>query len=93
MNAETAQNEKKVEDTKTDPEEATVKTEDQQAEVKTAEAKPKESVEPSSAAVNNLRVLENIEVKLTVEVGNTEIAIKDLLRLNEGSVGTRQTGR
>ena len=30
--------------------------------------------------------LENIEVKLTVEVGNTEIKIKDLLRLNEGSV-------
>jgi len=87
MNAETAQNEKKVEDPKTNPEEGSVKAEDQQAEVKTAEeAKPKESVEPSSAAVNNLRVLENIEVKLTVEVGNTEIAIKDLLRLNEGSV-------
>ena len=86
MNAETAQNEKKVEDPKTNPEEGSVKTEDQQAEVKTAEAKPKESVEPNSAAVNNLRVLENIEVKLTVEVGNTEIAIKDLLRLNEGSV-------
>ena len=86
MNAETAQNEKKVEDPKTKPEEGSVKAEDQQAEVKTAEAKPKESVEPSSAAVNNLRVLENIEVKLTVEVGNTEIAIKDLLRLNEGSV-------
>ena len=34
----------------------------------------------------NLRVLENIEVKLTVEVGNTELRIKDLLRLNEGSV-------
>ena len=33
-----------------------------------------------------MRVLENIEVKLTVEVGNTEIKIKDLLRLNEGSV-------
>ena len=86
MNAETAQNEKKVEDPKANPEEGAVKTEDQQAEVKTAESKPKESVEPSSAAVNNLRVLENIEVKLTVEVGNTEIAIKDLLRLNEGSV-------
>ena len=34
----------------------------------------------------NLRVLENIEVKLTVEVGSTEIEIRDLLRLNEGSV-------
>ena len=86
MNAETAQNEKKVEDPKTSPEEGAVKNEDQQAEVKTAETKPKESVEPNSAAVNNLRVLENIEVRLTVEVGNTEIAIKDLLRLNEGSV-------
>ena len=34
----------------------------------------------------NLRVLENIEVKLTGEVGSTEIKIRDLLRLNEGSV-------
>ena len=39
-----------------------------------------------SPAANNLRVLENIDVKLTVEVGNTEIKIRDLLRLNEGSV-------
>ena len=79
MNAETAQDEKKVEDPKPNPEEGAVKTEDQQAEVKKAETKPKESVEPSSAAVNNLRVLENIEVRLTVEVGNTEIAIKRLV--------------
>ena len=46
---------------------------------------------PSSAASSNtssenLRVLENIEVQLAVEVGNTEIKIRDLLRLNEGSV-------
>ena len=34
----------------------------------------------------NLKVLENIEVKLTVEVGSTEIKIRDLLKLNEGSV-------
>ena len=86
MNAETAQNEKKVEDPKTNPEEGQVKTEDPQTEDKKTETKPTEAVEPNSAAVNNLRVLENIEVKLTVEVGNTEIAIKDLLRLNEGSV-------
>ena len=86
MNAETAQNEKKVEDPKTNPEEGQVKTEDQQTEDKKTETKPTEAVEPNSAAVNNLRVLENIEVKLTVEVGNTEIAIKDLLGLNEGSV-------
>ena len=34
----------------------------------------------------NLKVLENIDVMLTVEVGRTEITIRDLLRLNEGSV-------
>ena len=48
MNAEIAQDEKKVEDPKTNPEEGAVKTEDQKAEVKTAETKPKESVEPNS---------------------------------------------
>ncbi len=37
-------------------------------------------------SVDNLRVLENIDVTLTVEVGQTEIKIRDLLRLNEGSV-------
>lgn len=36
--------------------------------------------------VENLRVLENIDVTLTVVVGNAEIKICDLLRLNEGSV-------
>jgi len=39
-----------------------------------------------AGGVENLRVLENIEVQLSVEVGNTEIKIRDLLRLNEGSV-------
>ena len=34
----------------------------------------------------NLRVLENIDVALTVEVGGAEIKIKELLRLGEGSV-------
>ena len=43
-----------------------------------------EKVERSS--VENLRVLENIDVRLTVEVGGAEIKIRDLLRLNEGSV-------
>ena len=45
-----------------------------------------EETDQNSASADNLRVLENIDVKLTVEVGNTEIKIKDLLRLNEGSV-------
>ena len=40
----------------------------------------------NEASVENLKVLENIEVKLTVEVGSTELKIKDLLKLNEGSV-------
>lgn len=33
-----------------------------------------------------LRLLENIGVKLTVEVGRAELTIRDLLRLSEGSV-------
>ena len=44
------------------------------------------SVGNDRVSVDNLRVLENIDVKLTVEVGSTEIRIRDLLRLNEGSV-------
>ena len=43
-------------------------------------------VSGSKVSAENLRVLENIEVQMTVEVGNTEIRIRDLLRLNEGSV-------
>jgi flagellar motor switch protein FliN len=34
----------------------------------------------------NLRLLENVEVRLSVEVGRTELTIRDLLRLSEGSV-------
>ena len=45
-----------------------------------------EETNPDSAGIDNLKVLENIEVKLTVEVGSTELKIRDLLRLNEGSV-------
>lgn len=33
-----------------------------------------------------LRLLENIGVKLTVEVGRAEMTIRELLRLSEGSV-------
>lgn len=38
------------------------------------------------ASSENLRLLENIGVKLSVEVGRTELTIRDLLRLSEGSV-------
>lgn len=41
---------------------------------------------PLKVTAENLRVLENVEVQMTVEVGNTEIKIRDLLRLNEGAV-------
>ena len=54
-----------------------------------AEAKVEETTEETvkdNAGLDNLKVLENIEVKLTVEVGSTELKIRDLLRLNEGSV-------
>ena len=50
-----------------------------------AEAEVEETV-TDKAGLDNLKVLENIEVKLTVEVGSTELKIRDLLRLNEGSV-------
>ena len=40
---------------------------------------------PMSSA-HNLKLLENIEVQLTVEVGGTKISIRDLLKLNDGSV-------
>jgi flagellar motor switch protein FliN/FliY len=37
-------------------------------------------------ANDQMRLLENIGVSLTVEVGRTELTIRDLLRLSEGSV-------
>ena len=90
MNAETAQEEKKQSPEATQeaaPAETSTDNVQKNETKAEAEADPKANVaKQGSAAVNNLRVLENIEVKLTVEVGNTEIKIKDLLRLNEGSV-------
>jgi flagellar motor switch protein FliN/FliY len=53
------------------------------AENETAENQETKS---NDVSMDNLKVLENIEVKLTVEVGSTELKIRDLLRLNEGSV-------
>lgn len=40
----------------------------------------------AEGAGSNLRMLENIEIQLTVEVGGTKISIGDLLKLNDGSV-------
>ena len=43
-------------------------------------------------SAENMRLLENIDVALTVEVGKAEIKIRDLLRLNEGSVRAGPSG-
>ena len=73
MNAEKTDNSKTVDETPTSEKSEQVETSDK-------------GISTENSAVNNLRVLENIDVRLTVEVGNTEIKIRDLLRLNEGSV-------
>ena len=84
MNAETAEKEKnQTEETKEEVKASEAPVENKDGNKDEEKAK---SVDKNSAAVSNLRLLENIEVKLTVEVGNTEVKIKDLLRLNEGSV-------
>ena len=86
MNAETVKQENQEDlDKKDNPEEVVDKKTTDSNDQEKPDDKQKVA-EQGSAAVSNLRVLENIEVKLTVEVGNTEIKIKDLLRLNEGSV-------
>jgi len=59
-----------------------------EAAVDESQAVDEQAATPKSekVSVENLRVLENIEVNLTVVVGGTELKIRDLLRLNEGSV-------
>ena len=43
--------------------------------------------QPDSSTSNvDLGLLANVRVSMTVEVGNTQITLQDLLRLNEGSV-------
>ncbi|MCC5964933.1 MAG: flagellar motor switch protein FliN [Natronohydrobacter sp.] len=42
--------------------------------------------EPKQSTPEHLRLLESIDVMLTVEVGRTQMTIRDLLRLSEGSV-------
>lgn len=41
--------------------------------------------QPDTSNVD-LGLLANVRVNMTVEVGNTQITLQDLLRLNEGSV-------
>jgi flagellar motor switch protein FliN/FliY len=56
---------------------------EEQVEEKTLSTEESDQILSSA---DNLRVLENIDVKLTVEVGSAELKIRELLRLNEGSV-------
>lgn len=51
-------------------------------------AVPATTPQPDEASklLSGLGVLETVKVRLTVEVGRTEITIQDLLKLNEGSV-------
>ena len=56
--------------------------EDTEADVGAEEKHP----DPERTSMDNMRLLENIDVVLTVEVGSAQIKIRDLLRLNEGSV-------
>tara|TARA_Y100001936_G_C16071919_1_gene671255 strand:+ start:1562 stop:1933 length:372 start_codon:yes stop_codon:yes gene_type:complete len=58
---------------------------DKESEKKPSETKV-ETQKSERSSLENLRVLENIDVKLTVEVGGAEIKLRDLLRVNEGSV-------
>ena len=84
MNAETAEKDKNQ--TEQAKEETTTSEASAENQASKSETESSKTSDKNTAAVSNLRLLENIEVKLTVEVGNTEIKIKDLLRLNEGSV-------
>ena len=86
MNAETVKQENQEDLAKKEGQEEAVEKNTTEATAQEKSDSKQKEAEQGSAAVSNLRVLENIEVKLTVEVGNTEIKIKDLLRLNEGSV-------
>ena len=71
------QNTEKVEETKAEEGKETNET----TEITEDKAEKSER-----SGLENLRVLENIDVKLTVEVGGAEIKLRELLRINEGSV-------
>ena len=73
-----------TDETQTPGEAEAVETAAETPAAETSEAAP--AREGERAGFENLRVLENIEVELTVVVGSAEMKIRDLLRLNEGSV-------
>ena len=51
-----------------------------------AEAEVVVAQQQDKIGAEKLKILESIEVELSIEVGRTEMTIKDLLLLNEGSV-------
>ena len=53
-----------------------------ETEVEDVDAKPR----TDQVGAEKLKILESIEVEMSIEVGRTEMTIKDLLQLNEGSV-------
>ena len=64
-----------------------VETENKVEETNKSEEVNSDNVEENKrTGLENLKVLENIDVKLTVEVGGAEIKLRELLRINEGSV-------
>jgi flagellar motor switch protein FliN/FliY len=64
-----------------------VEEENKVEEVSKSEEVNSDNVEKNErTGLENLKVLENIDVKLTVEVGGAEIKLRELLRINEGSV-------
>ena len=64
-----------------------VETENKIEETNKSEEVNSDNVEENKrTGLENLKVLENIDVKLTVEVGGAEIKLRELLRINEGSV-------
>ena len=64
-----------------------VEEENKVEEVNKSEEVNSDNVEKNDrTGLENLKVLENIDVKLTVEVGGAEIKLRELLRINEGSV-------
>jgi flagellar motor switch protein FliN/FliY len=64
-----------------------VETENKVEETNKSEEVNSDNLEENKrTGLENLKVLENIDVKLTVEVGGAEIKLRELLRINEGSV-------
>ena len=64
-----------------------VETENKAEEANKSEEVNSDNIEKNErTGLENLKVLENIDVKLTVEVGGAEIKLRELLRINEGSV-------